>query len=268
MPHVAIQKAEIYYKIQGSGKPLVLIAGYSCDHTFWDLMVNDLSKHYMVIRFDNRGIGQSHDEGLPFTLDTLAEDLRQLIQALQLSKPIILGQSMGGGIAQLYAQKYPHEISQLILLNTADHLNPRTLMAIDSLLQLYKAQVNFEMLIDTSMPWFFSSAYLSNPQNIQYYKKMLLQNPFPPSPELLARQLQALRLFDSHQHLSHITSPTLVISSESDIICLPEESAKLAKAIPNTTLVSIPSGHSSPVEVPTQVSQVILEFLLKRDGKQ
>lgn len=57
---------EIYYEIYGKGRPLVLISGYTCDHTFWNGMLDKLSQQFQVLVFDNRAIGKSKDEGKLF----------------------------------------------------------------------------------------------------------------------------------------------------------------------------------------------------------
>ena len=61
----------------------------------------EFSFHFLI--FDNRGVGQTKDAGFSFNLETMAEDTLALIQKLGLKRPHILGQSMGGAIAQILA---------------------------------------------------------------------------------------------------------------------------------------------------------------------
>lgn len=56
MPVATINDIEFYYEEHGSGQPIVLIAGFSVDHTNWALVVDDLATRYRVITFDNRQI--------------------------------------------------------------------------------------------------------------------------------------------------------------------------------------------------------------------
>lgn len=260
MAQIRIGETNFYYEYSGKGNPLVLISGYACDHTFWEAMHSELTQHFQVLTFDNRGIGQTIDLTSPLTLELMAEDTIQLIRTLGLNKPIVLGQSMGGAIAQIVAKKYSDEISKLIILNSASKINQRTVMTLESLLNIFKENVTFDTLIEASMPWFYSAQYLSHPKNIALYKEICKNDPYPPTVEILMRQLSALKQFNSQPWVNTLNLPTLVIASEDDIICLPSESAKLAKSLAHAEFKLIQGGHASPIENPTGVTQAILNF--------
>ena len=260
MAQVSIGETSFFYECRGMGQPLVLIAGYSCDHHFWDAMVDSLTPHFTVLAFDNRGIGQTIDTTTPLTIELMAHDTMQLIKELDLKRPIIVGQSMGGTIAQTMAHHYGDELEKLIILNSSSQLNPRTLMVLDALLAMFKENTPFDTLIDASMPWFYSPHYLADSKNIAAYKEVCLKNPFPPTPSLLTRQLAALQQFNSKAWISNIRTPTLAIASEDDIVCLPTESEHLAKQMKQAEFTMIKGGHSSPVEAPGLVLEKILRF--------
>ena len=59
MPKVQANGIEIFYEATGIGDPLLLIAGFACDHTNWSGMIPLLASRYRVIVFDNRGAGQT-----------------------------------------------------------------------------------------------------------------------------------------------------------------------------------------------------------------
>lgn len=260
MAKIDIDGTSFYYEYQGRGDPLVLVAGYSCDHTFWDAIYDELTKHFQVLIFDNRGIGQTKDLLSPLTLELMADDTIKLIRALNLKHPIVLGQSMGGAIAQIIARKVTDEISKLIILNSSAQINKRTLMMLGSLLNIFKEKISFDTMIEASMPWFFSADYLSDPKNIASYKEICINNSFPPTAEILQRQLNALMQFNAQAWISELKVPTFVIASDDDIVCLPSESKQLANGIANARFISITGGHSSPVENPTQVVSALLKI--------
>lgn len=262
MPFQHVNNAEIYYEIHGSGEPLVLIAGYTCDHTFWTAMLHQLARKFQVVIFDNRAVGQTKDSGSAITLEMLAEDTVALLKKLGVERPHILGHSMGGGIAQIVAKKYGDSIGKLIIANSTSKLNTRALAAIEDMLHLRKQNVEIDTLIETCMPWFFSSEYLSVPANIAKFKKILKENPDFQTVEDQERQFKALQLFNTEQYLHEIKSPTLIIAAEEDIISLLQESQHLASGIVGAELVTIPGAHSVPLELPGKVNQVIMEFLL------
>lgn len=262
MPIITVNNLDIYYELHGHGKPLVLIAGYTGDHTFWHLMLDELAEKFQVLIFDNRAIGQTKDNGNAFSLETMAEDTFALTEKLGLVRPHILGQSMGGIIAQIMAKKYADKIDKLITLNSSAKLSLRTLKTLESLLNLRKANTSFDLFIDTAIPWFFSSNYLANFKNISRFKEALLNNPYPQSVSDQERQLDALSGYDPSSWLLEINAPTLVLAAKDDIIALPDESKTLAREIKDSKFVMVPGAHSSPVEVAHEVNKNILQFLL------
>jgi pimeloyl-ACP methyl ester carboxylesterase len=261
MPLAKLKNIDIYYEIHGEGKPLVMVAGYTCDHTFWNPMLNSLTKHFQTLIFDNRAIGQTKDTNDSFTLETMAEDTMALIQYLHLVQPVIIGQSMGGAIAQIIAHKFSEQISKLVIMNSTTKFNMRTLKAIESLLNLRKNNLSFDLLVETGMPWFFSSDYLAKSGNIGAFKENLQNNPYPQSLEDQERQFKALQSFDSQSWLSEINNPTQIIAAEDDIIATVSESQRLAKDIKGAKLRIIPGGHSSSLEQAESLNQIISNFL-------
>lgn len=261
MPIIKANGIPYYYELHGRGRPLVLIAGYTGSHTFWRFMQNQLASTFQVLVFDNRAIGQTKDGGGSFTLEMMADDTMALVDALGLVQPHILGQSMGGCIAQILAKKHPQKLDKLIILNSFSQLNVRTQKTLEALLNLRKANTEFNLFIDAAMPWFFSKDYLLEPENIRAFKEDLINDPFPQSVADQERQCYALLPFDSREWIPQISSPTLVISAEEDIIVLPQESMALAKGIPQAQFLMVPGAHSSPVEQYDLLSRKVKEFL-------
>ncbi len=263
MPNAIVNNINIYYELHGKGQPLVLIAGYSCDHTFWTGMLDKLSRYFQVLIFDNRAIGRTKDSGEPFTIETMAEDTVSLVQHLGLEKPHIVGQSMGGIIAQYISKKYPYIIHKQIILNSTAKINVAAIMVIEGIIKLFNDNVSLEHIIDVSIPWFYSSQFLSNPKNITTLKTLFMNNPYPQSIMDLGRQYHAIKSANTRPFLHDIKSPTHVIASEHDLVTLPSESYEIKQKIPNATISVIPGGHSSPVEQPQEVNNEILKFLIK-----
>lgn len=256
-----LNTADYYYEQTGKGPPLLLIAGYSCDHTFWDNIVDSLAKQFTVIRFDNRGIGQTRDSGMPFTLEIMADDIIQLIKNLGFKKISIVGHSMGGILAQIIANDIPTLLNKIIILNSAKNINFRSLMALEMFLTLLKENAPIETVIEASFPWFFSSSFLKNKKNILTVKEKIMSNPYPQTLFDLERQFHALKQYKTKWE-QEITIPTLIASSYDDIICLPRESEQLKEIIPLAKEAMISSGHSSPIENPIEVIKVLQDFLV------
>jgi pimeloyl-ACP methyl ester carboxylesterase len=103
------------YRVVGTGPPVVLITGYSGTMESWDrLFVDALAQHYLVVIFDNAGIGRTAAVR-PLSIDAMASQTSALIRALGLGRPDVLGWSMGSMIAQALAVLHPAQVRRLVL---------------------------------------------------------------------------------------------------------------------------------------------------------
>ncbi|KXF74659.1 hypothetical protein ATN84_22435 [Paramesorhizobium deserti] len=260
MATARLDNVEIYYEIHGEGRPLVLIAGYTCDHTFWEGVLPHLAKRFRVITFDNRGIGSTADHGEPFSVDTMAADAAGLIRHLGLEKPAVVGQSMGGAIVQTLQARFPEICGPCAILNSSQRFDTVAIKALESLLELRKANVDFDLLIDATLPWLSGSEWLSNGKNIADFKHALLANPAPQSVADQERQLIALKSFDARTWNKPWKHPAMVISATEDRVASVHEGRNLARSL-NARFAEVPGGHASPVEQAGKVSELLLAFL-------
>src|SRR5215475_886938 len=101
----------MFYRVKGDGEPLLLIAGFACDHTYWSSLVPALAARYRVVVFDNRGVGRSPELHASVTIRELAEDAAQLLDTLGLDRVHVAGHSMGGMIAQELVLAHPERVA-------------------------------------------------------------------------------------------------------------------------------------------------------------
>ncbi|MFA6916519.1 MAG: alpha/beta hydrolase [Parachlamydiales bacterium] len=258
MTHIQLRNANYYYELTGEGEPIVLISGYSCDHAFWEPVVENLKAKFTLLTFDNRGIGQTTDQGGRLSLQLLTEDVLEIIEQLGLIKPHIVGHSMGGAIAQTIAAKAEQQIGKMAIINSTSKLREATLCALESLLKLRKKGVDFDTLFESSYPWFYGDEFLSDKSNIEKLKAAVLQNPFPQTLEGQERQIQILK--DAKKiDLKNISTHSLVVYGTQDLVTLPSESMELANKILNSTLKKLNSGHASVQENPQQIADFLLD---------
>ena len=108
----AVNGAQLYYEIRGTGQPLLLLHAGIADSRMWDDQFEAFSKLYQVIRFDVRGFGRS---GMPPGSFSYHEDVRALLDFLQIEAAHLLGSSFGGLIALDFALAYPNYATALVL---------------------------------------------------------------------------------------------------------------------------------------------------------
>src|SRR5262249_9133459 len=100
MPIAQVHGSDIFYEVHGTGDPLLLIAGFACDHTIWNKIVPGLVAQYRVILFDNLGVGQSSSPETAVSIRQMAAETAGLLDAIGLRSVHVAGHSMGGLIAQ------------------------------------------------------------------------------------------------------------------------------------------------------------------------
>jgi pimeloyl-ACP methyl ester carboxylesterase len=190
----------------------------------------------------------------------MAADTVALIDHLSLSKPVVIGQSMGGAIVQTMLSQHAEACGPCVIVNSTAVFSSVACMALDSLLALRKADTELDLLIDASLPWLFGSEWLSIPGNVEAFKKAVIENPMPQSLTDQERQMAAIRRFDATASNKPAAHPALVIAASEDVLVPVSEAQRLAKQL-GARFANIPGGHASPVEQPELVSRLVLDFL-------
>ncbi|SNT70827.1 alpha/beta fold hydrolase [Psychrobacter sp. LV10R520-6] len=122
MPYITVatqadQPVDLYYEVQGTGKPVVLIHGWPLSGRSWEPQIAPLVEAgFQVITYDRRGFGQSSKPWEGYDYDTLAQDLKALMEELDLKDTAIVGFSMGGGEVARYLGQYGSDrVSKAVL---------------------------------------------------------------------------------------------------------------------------------------------------------
>ena len=111
-----VGKARIYYEIAGKGTPLVMIHAGVADSRQWENEFAHFAKRHRVLRYDLRGYGKSEPVEGEFSH---MQDLLALLEALSVLDPLILmGCSMGGGLAMDFALAHPARVRALTLVGS------------------------------------------------------------------------------------------------------------------------------------------------------
>jgi N-formylmaleamate deformylase len=116
----------LHYYRTGSGTlpPMVLSHGYTDNGLCWTDLALAMEKKYDVIMYDLRGHGLSEAPATGYDINDNVSDIVGLIKALKLSKPVIIGHSLGGSIAAIVAAQYPDIPEKIVLIDPPGLLNP------------------------------------------------------------------------------------------------------------------------------------------------
>jgi 3-oxoadipate enol-lactonase len=262
MPIVQVNDIHLYYETYGQGEPLVLIAGFSADHTAWQEVVDKFKNNFQVIVFDNRGAGQSDIPPGPYTIETLCKDVVSLCDQLEIQQAHFVGNSMGGFMVQYLAGKFPERVKTATISNSTYGPEHAFNLYLDIQLELIKAGTPFELVVKSSCTWVYSYDFLMNKGKFQDVVKLALNNPYPFTLEGYENQHHALKNFNSKAWLGTIKSPTLVIGSDEDLIFPVAAIRALTDYIPNSNYIEFKRcGHLPMVEYPEQFVKVVKEFI-------
>ena len=263
MPLAQIDAGDLYYEILGEGPPLLLIAGLSGNTTGWLPVQPALAEHFTLIMFDNRGAGRSCVPPGPYTTAQMADDAVALLDHLGVERAHVLGNSMGGMIAQELALKHPEGVDKLILNVTAARPTPVLMQFLEANVWAIEHGMPPEQRMFWVLPWMASPAIMTNHERVTQTLAVRMANPYPAPDAGLIAQAQAIMAHDALDRGGQITAPTLVLAAAEDILTPVAGARELAESIPGARLRVLPRGsHVTAAEYPTEVSEALLEFLL------
>lgn len=234
----AAGNVSICCRCYGTGpRVLVLLHGNGEDYRCFDRQLELFSQSYRVLAIDSRGHGSS-GMGEPFSLRTMADDVKTVLDALGIQKASLIGFSDGGNVALYFALRYPSRLEKLVVAGA--NLSPEGLTK--KARRLDKVVWSFLRFGGRLSPGMLKKA--------RVYGLMVTEPDIDP------------------WELETIEAPTLVLAGEHDMI-REQHTELIARSIPGARLRIIPScDHFIFRNQPGWVNTIILKFLsASQDGK-
>ena len=265
MPKVKVNDIQVYYEVHGEGFPLIMIMGLSANVDWWNpRMIQELSKTFKLVMFDNRGAGRTDVSDRRYTIKLFADDTAGLMDVLGISRAHVFGVSMGGMIAQELVLNYPEKVEKLVLCSTY-YGGTKSVLPSEEVLGMLRADrsaLSPEEIARMSIPLLFTKDFIKkNPDIIEIAIQRFLKAPI--SNESFMRRLNAIMEFDTYDRLPQIKAPTLILHGKRDIFVPPENGSILAEAIPNAKLVYFENSAHGLIEEIEKMIHVLLDFLTK-----
>ena len=272
MTAARIGSMTIEYDVSGTGEPLLLVMGLSCQLIHWpDEFVQMLvDRGFQVIRFDNRDIGLSTKTtgAAPsvgrtigsllskrlarseYTLSDMAGDAAGLLDHLGIESAHVVGVSMGGMIAQSLAIEHPAKVASLtsIMSNTGDRRNGRVSLALARRMPRYlKNTPETRFANALAIDRLISGAVFDATAAGALIERAHARDADPLG---TTRQSAAIAASpDRTAGLRTVKAPTLVIHGLMDPLVLPSGGIATAKAVPGSRLLMFPDmGHDMPIK--------------------
>ncbi|MFX0188317.1 MAG: alpha/beta fold hydrolase [Candidatus Hodarchaeota archaeon] len=269
-----INNIKICYEIHGKGYPIIFIHGYGAKKETWIAQIGALSEKFKVIILDLRGTGKSDRPNMLYTMDLFADDVKGLMDFLNIKKAHIAGRSMGGMIAQHLVLKYPKSVDKIILITTTpgfpDEKGVELLIKgrIEQIKTLKKdPEKYFWQFARIVFHQKFRKEMESNPKKKFYgiwsAEDLINESIINPSnPQDIINQGNAIKKHNVLDKLSEINNKTLIIAASHDRMTPLLSMEEMHKRIPNSTLKVIQqAGHFCTLSRAPEVNQLILDFL-------
>jgi pimeloyl-ACP methyl ester carboxylesterase len=260
--YVDVSGARLYYEVAGAGRPLVMVHAGIANLHMWDDQVPAFAERFRVIRYDARGYGKT--EGQPDHPWALHEDLRSVMDALNLDRAHLVGCSMGGQTILDFALTNPERVAALIPVGSGlsgykheSEEGKRFGTAIEDAFQ--RGDIDTAIEVGTQL-WVDGPSRPServNPAMRARAKEMLAQafrapdyvEPTPIEPSAVSR-------------LGEIAAPTLVVLGENDVEDIQRICRLLASEIRSTRLeVIADAAHLPNMDHPDRFNRLVLEFV-------
>jgi 3-oxoadipate enol-lactonase len=261
-----IDGARLYYEVAGSGKAIVLVHAGIADHRMWDDQFVLFAEHYQVIRFDQRGFGESSAAAGPLAF---YDDLFLLLGRLGVTRSVVIGASLGGKTAIDLALSHPTMVEALVLVGSGlggQEWSPPTPVEEALFSQVEEAEKAGDYAAVNEME---VHIWVDGPE----------RNPEAVHSDVRARvremNWQTLLRHDENEQgkpraleppacerLGEIRVPTLVLIGDQDVSAIQAIAEKLATTIPGARKIVLPNtAHVPNMEQPEEFNRLVLDFL-------
>jgi pimeloyl-ACP methyl ester carboxylesterase len=254
--------AEIEYATIGKGTPVVLLHGFGEDHTIWEHQINFLQEHCKLIIPNLPGTGQSKhtDAARPLSIESMADNIKVLLDQENITTCIILGHSMGGYITLAFAEMYPAYLKGFGLIHstafadTADKKKNRQ-RAIEMI-----AEYGGYAFLKNTIPNLFGNSFKYT--SIEIIDQLIEKSKAFNNNALQDYYRAMIARTDKTNVLANTNVPVLFIAGTEDTaapIADTTEQSKLSSNIQFHILEGV--GHMGMLESPNEVNQLMLNFI-------
>lgn len=257
---VRVSSGRRAYLEAGSGTPLVLLHGIGSRASSWGAQTERWSRHARVVAWDAPGYGLSDDlpSGEPKAVE-YGDALTELLDALDIDRPILVGHSLGALIAGTFAARYPQRVRALVLISVACGYGR---LPIEERARRFDARAL--ELVELGPEAFARkrAAALLSPQAPAQALERVLQ---AMASVRVSGYLAALRMLvdaDLWSITDAIVAPSMVVCGTADAVTPPEQNARVAQAIAGARFALVEgAGHAITAERPAELDATLAPFL-------
>jgi pimeloyl-ACP methyl ester carboxylesterase len=265
MPFADINGVSIHYEATGTGTPLVFSHEFAGDSRSWKPQVEAFAGDYQCITWNYRGFPPSDvpEDRTQYSQDILVEDLRALLDYLDVERAHIAGLSMGGSVTLHFALKYPERCLSAVVAGagTGSVNRPQFEADVDRIVNLLETHSMPEFAEIYAMAPTRTPFMEKDPEGWAVFKQQLGEHSTVGSANTMREvQLKRPTIFSLEDLLTQLSVPTLIIIGDEDEPCV-EPAIFMRRKIPASGLITFPqSGHTINLEEPELFNQAVRSF--------
>ena len=252
----------VRYLVGGAGWPLVLLHAFPLSADMWRPQLDDPPDGWQFIAPDLRGFGGSAGDGPggpPPTMEDYAGDVEGLLNELEIDRAVIGGLSMGGYVTFALFRRAPERFSGFVLADTRAGADSPDGRQARRALSVLVNKDGAPGVADQMLPKLLGeTTRRERPEVVREARRLIVRN----SVAGIDAGIHALMdRPDSTPDLTRVSTPTLVIVGEEDVVTPPAESEFLQRSIARSRLVVLPqAGHLSSLEAPEDFTRALSDF--------
>lgn len=237
----------IHYTISGAGEAVVLIHGFGQDGAIWQSLKVVLEKQYKVIIPDLPGTGNLESDITGITMETLAENIKLLLDKEQITLCSMIGHSMGGYISLAFAERYGYHLQRLGLFSSTAYADNNQKKEGRKKTIDFLSRHGTAMYLQQSVPKLFSPE--SNENNPAQIREIIQRYSNLSSASLVHYTEAMMNRPDRTAVLEHFAGPVLFIFGEQDT-AIPIDQSLRQSHLPEISYIYIGthSGHMGMLE--------------------
>jgi 3-oxoadipate enol-lactonase len=258
--HVDVRGIATHYELDGPANAPVVIFSHSLGAALgmWDPQVAPFAQRYRALRYDVRGHGQSAAPPGPYSLDDLVDDVRGLLDALEIERAWFVGLSMGGMIAQLMALRHPERLHGAVFCDTFSDFPEVAHAAWDERIRTTLEQ-GMEPQVEPAMQRWFTPAFRDQRAEVVNRIRELVRSTNPLGYVACSEAVRGLSL--GHR-LHEIEMAALIVAGTEDPGVPPELARAMHERIAGSELALIErASHLCNVEQAEAFNRLLLDFL-------
>ena len=244
-----------YLRTGGDKPPVVLLHGLMTSGTCWTPIARALERDYDVIMPDARGHGKSSAPDQGYSYNQLAADVLNLVEALRLTNPVLIGHSMGGMTAAVVASRNSKRLRGLILVDPA-------FLTLQHQYEVHESDVvdQHRRILSGSREDFLAETRVRRSHRPHEIIELLVQARFQTS--IRAFEILTPPIPDYVQLINTLDVPSLLVIGGVGSVVSPEVAAELARLNQHLKVIQIAeTGHGIPYDQPARLSAVFQTFL-------